>query len=78
MVNVSPRSVASAKSVLEDTAPEVVHAVDQGQLAVSAAEKLVALPKAYEPMVDHVIHKRCLTTRKPVVAKPVTQVLPNP
>ena len=43
-LNVSERSVNSAKAVQEKGAPELVDAVDQGVLPVSVAEKLLALP----------------------------------
>lgn len=46
MLNVSPRSVASAKKVIEQGAPELVAEVEQGRLAVSVAEKIAALPRA--------------------------------
>lgn len=42
--NVSPRSVASARKVIDQGAPELVAHVEQGKLAVSVAEKLAALP----------------------------------
>lgn len=43
-LNVSERSVNSAKAVQEKGAPELVDAVDQGVLPVSVAEKLLVLP----------------------------------
>lgn len=43
--NVSERSVASAKKVLTEGAPELIARVEQGSVAVSVAEKLAALPK---------------------------------
>ncbi|WP_297105211.1 MT-A70 family methyltransferase [uncultured Devosia sp.] len=43
-LNVSERSVNSAKAVQDKGAPELVDAVDQGVLPVSVAEKLLALP----------------------------------
>lgn len=46
MVNVSPRAVESAAAVLKRAAPEVVRAVDQGRIAVSAAADLLDRPKA--------------------------------
>ena len=44
LLNVSPRLLRSAKIVQAAAAREVQQAVDQGRLAVSAAEKLAALP----------------------------------
>lgn len=43
-LNVSERSVNSAKKVQDSGAAELVDAVDQGVLAVSVAEKLLTLP----------------------------------
>jgi len=40
-VNVAPRSVQTAKSVLQAAAPEVVKAIEAGKMAVSAAAKIV-------------------------------------
>ncbi|MFC0243650.1 hypothetical protein [Rhodopseudomonas telluris] len=44
MVNVSERSVERARAVINDGVEELQHAVEQGQLAVSAAEKIARLP----------------------------------
>lgn len=44
-LTVGERSVARAKTVLERAAPEVVKAVEDGALTVSAAAEMVALPK---------------------------------
>jgi N6-adenosine-specific RNA methylase IME4 len=43
-LNVSPRSVRSARVVQEQGAPELIGAVDQGRIAVSVAEKAAKLP----------------------------------
>lgn len=45
LLNVSARSVSSAKQVLDHAAPEVVEALEQGKIAVSTAEALSELPK---------------------------------
>lgn len=45
LVNVSPRSVESAARVLERGAPELVEAVDRGEVAVSAAAEIARLPR---------------------------------
>ncbi len=37
LLNVSPRSVADAKTVLEKGSPELIEAVEQGEVSVSAA-----------------------------------------
>jgi hypothetical protein len=46
MLNVSERSVASAAKVFADGAPELVHAVERGEVAVSAAAIVAELPAA--------------------------------
>jgi hypothetical protein len=43
-LNVSPRSVKTAKSVQRDGAPELIEAVETGEVAVSAAAELAKLP----------------------------------
>ncbi len=45
LLNVSPRSVATAKKVEEQAEPELVEAVASGQVSVSAAAMATALPK---------------------------------
>jgi hypothetical protein len=49
LLNVGARSVERASSVLNDGTAEVQHAVEQGKLAVSAAEKIARLPSAEQP-----------------------------
>ncbi|HCF3826995.1 TPA: hypothetical protein NID16_005274 [Pseudomonas aeruginosa] len=43
-MNVSPRSVSSAKRVLRDGAPKLVKAVKNGEVSISIAEQLAKLP----------------------------------
>ncbi|MCG8911034.1 hypothetical protein [Pseudomonas sp. DP-17] len=43
-MNVSPRSVSSAKRVMRDGAPKLVSAVKNGEVSISIAEQLVKLP----------------------------------
>lgn len=45
LLNVSPRSVATAKKVEEQAEPELVEAVANGQVSVSAAAMATALPR---------------------------------
>lgn len=47
-VGVSGRLVQHAKAVIEKAAPEVVHAVERGALAVTAAAELAELPKTVQ------------------------------
>jgi len=48
MLNVSTRSVSSARAVLDHGTDELKHAVDSGHLAVSVAAKAAELPKAQQ------------------------------
>jgi hypothetical protein len=43
LVNVSPRSVEHASSVMESGTPELIKAVDQGTVSVSAAAEIASL-----------------------------------
>lgn len=45
MLNVSRRTVQTARSVIEDGAPELVAAVETGKVSVSAAADVATLPK---------------------------------
>jgi N6-adenosine-specific RNA methylase IME4 len=45
MLNVSERSVATAAKVIRDGAPELVEAVERGQVSVSAAADVATLPE---------------------------------
>src|SRR6516165_3735205 len=44
MLNVGERSVARAREVQEHGAPELIHAVEQGSVSVSAAADIASLP----------------------------------
>jgi len=46
LLKVSPRTVATAAAVVAKGAPELIAAVDRGDIAVSTAARLVTLPKA--------------------------------
>jgi N6-adenosine-specific RNA methylase IME4/ParB-like chromosome segregation protein Spo0J len=45
MLNVSERTVRSARTVIDEGAPELVEAVEHGRVSVSAASDLATLPK---------------------------------
>lgn len=45
LLNVSRRSVQSARKVLNEGIPELIEAVEQGEIAVSKAAKIAELPK---------------------------------
>jgi hypothetical protein len=51
MLNVSRSSVKRAKKVKNLGTPELIHAVESGNLNVSAAEVLITLPKAEQKAV---------------------------
>jgi len=55
MLNVSPRSVASAKTVINHGAPELVQAVERGHMAVSLAAAVVALPDEEKQQVEALV-----------------------
>ncbi|MGD0178942.1 MAG: ParB N-terminal domain-containing protein [Candidatus Sulfotelmatobacter sp.] len=48
LLNVSPESVTTAKKVIATGSPEIVKAVEQGRLAVSAAAKIADHPPAVQ------------------------------
>jgi len=49
MLNVSPRSVESARSVERNGAPELVEAVERGEIRVRPAAEIAKLPKEEQP-----------------------------
>lgn len=51
VMSVSARSVQDAQRVLEHGSPELIHAGEQGKIAVSAAAKLSALPHAEQARI---------------------------
>jgi N6-adenosine-specific RNA methylase IME4/ParB-like chromosome segregation protein Spo0J len=51
MLNVSERTVRSARQVREDGAPELVQAVEQGRVSVSAAADVAMLPKPAQAQI---------------------------
>lgn len=51
MLNVGERSVRNARAVLDKGAPELVRAVEQGKVAVSAAAKIADRPKSEQARI---------------------------
>ncbi len=84
-LNVSERSVNSAKKVQDQGAPELVDAVDQGVLPVSVAEKLLTLPveeqtrlvKEESPAVIKNAAKKAQRSEKEVKLAAKQKALPN-
>lgn len=59
MLNVSPRTVASAAKVLDDGIPELIEAVEGGDISVSAAAEIAKLPQEEQQeriLKPHVSH----------------------
>jgi len=52
LLNVSPRSVATAKTVLESAKPETVKAVEAGEMAPSLAAKVIELPEEDQKLIE--------------------------
>lgn len=71
LLNVSTRSVASAKKVIEEAAPELVRAMDEGRASVSAAAALLSLPKEQQSAVGVGDKKTIQKAAKAAKAKPV-------
>ncbi len=51
-LNVSPRTVASAKKVADEAAPELLQAEERGTVSVSAAADVATLPKQQQVEID--------------------------
>ena len=60
LLNVSPRSVDSAASILDRGAPELVAAVERGAVAVSAAASLAHLPLAEQKRLVETADRRAI------------------
>lgn len=54
LLNVGERSIQRAKKVLNEGVPELIQAVEQGEIAVSAASKIAELPK---PEQEEILRK---------------------
>lgn len=69
MLNVSPRTVATAAKVLEQGAPELIAAVETGQVSVSAAADVASLPKQEQAEVVARGEKEILEKAKEIRAE---------
>ena len=87
LLNVSERSVKSARKVHADGAPELVAAVDRGQISVSLAAQATALPRERQAGLVGMSEDRAALQRSVLAAvadarKPVdrrnTDYRPNP
>lgn len=63
LLNVSPRTVGNAKRVLDKGSPELVAAVERGDLAVSAAAEIAKLP--VEQQSEAIVAPKATKTPKP-------------
>lgn len=84
MLNVSTRSVASAKAVREKGVPELVAAVESGKVSVSAAADAAKLPKQQQrdavakgPSAVKAAGKRASRDQREVVLAEKIQALPG-
>lgn len=73
LLNVSPRTVATAAKVLEQGAPELVAAVESGQVSVSAAADVATLPKQEQAEIVARGEKEILEAAKAIRAERVEQ-----
>jgi len=71
MLNVSPRTVATAKTVKDEGAPELVAAVEAGQVSVSAAADVATLPREEQREVVAKGEKEILLAAKAIRAERV-------
>lgn len=65
LVRVSPKLIKAARKVLEKGSPELVRAVEQGRVAVSAAQSLVSLPRKAQVAITQAADQR---TRRTLIA----------
>ena len=65
-VNVSPRAVESAAKVLREGAPELVHAVERGSIAVSTAAAIAEAPREQQKIVVTLTPKEIVQKAKEI------------
>jgi N6-adenosine-specific RNA methylase IME4 len=69
LLNVSERTVNTAKKVEQSAAPELIEAVDSGRVSVSAAADLVELPKEEQAQIVARGEREILLAAKEIRAK---------
>lgn len=69
MLNVSARSIATAAKVMEQGAPELIQAVESGQVSVSAAADVATLPKQEQAEIVARGRKEILEAAKAIRAE---------
>lgn len=69
MLNVSERSVKTARKVVEKGAPELVAAVDEGRVSVSAAAEIADVPKEEQAQIVARGEKEILAAAKAIRTK---------
>jgi N6-adenosine-specific RNA methylase IME4 len=69
MLNVSERTVRSARTVIDEGAPELVEAVEHGRVSVSAASDLATLPKQQQTEIVARGEKEILEAAKQIRAE---------
>lgn len=72
MLNVSERSVRAAAKVMHDGDDDLIHAVERGEVAVSAAAKVAELPKAEQKVIVQEGRTKEVAATARYVAKPKT------
>lgn len=71
LLNVSPRTVASAAKVRDEAAPELQRAVETGKVSVSAASDVATLPKEEQAVIVAKGEKEILEAAKQIRAAKV-------
>src|SRR5215831_16624987 len=77
MLNVGERSVARAREVQEHGAPELIHAVEQGSVSVSAAADVATLPAQEQREIVARGERKILRAAQEIRARRLKCVAPN-